>query len=173
MIRQILDDLFSEKINSVLDAGCGSNPVSLAIDCKVRLGIDVDDHGLSNASTKMAAVRGNMVYMDSLFRPKQFDLVVFSDTLEHMTLVDAIQAFEAAKIIGLMVFMFVPENHAGFPHDQGPHRHLHLWSRDALAEFVGRPVRVLEDYHGSGQHAMICLWADDEAFNEAFRSYKL
>lgn len=170
MIYSIYDKLFSNNIQSVLEAGCGSKPASLHIQCPIHMGIDVDEYGLECASKVMPVCRCNMVYMDSVFHPKQFDLVLFSDSLEHLSYDDAVRAFEAAKTIGKMVFIFIPENSPSGPNDVGPHRQLHLWTEEQFVKFMQRPVLVLEDYHGKGKNAMISIWAEEEIFNTAFEA---
>jgi hypothetical protein len=161
-MRAYVKEVFSGSVNSVLDMGCGSTPMSLEIDCAVRLGVDVDPHAIECMKQRLPIVQIDMIKSMELFEDLQFDLALFCDSLEHMTRQDAEWVFRTCRKIAANVFSFVPINDHGNGKDVGSHRHLSVWTKKDLEQLTESPVRLLHDYHGNGRDAMIGFCGTDE-----------
>jgi hypothetical protein len=162
-MRTYLNDVFTgDIVGSVIDLGCGSTPMSLEIDCAVRLGVDIDPHAIACMKQQLPIIKIDMIKAVELFEDQQFDLALFCDSLEHLTRNDAEWVFRTFRKIAANVFVFMPINDLGNSLDVGPHRHLSVWTKKDLEQLTESPVRLLHDYHGKNRDAMIGFCGTNE-----------
>jgi ubiquinone/menaquinone biosynthesis C-methylase UbiE len=93
---------------NILEIGCGTGS-SLVAFCEQGAsvtGLDVDPISLEVAAKRLSLfdlnaelVQGNAQEMEALFKGQAFDFIIFSATLEHMTLEERLAALRAAQSI--------------------------------------------------------------------------
>jgi predicted TPR repeat methyltransferase len=154
-------DLF--QIKSVLDVGCGSDPVSFALPATIeKIGIDIDEHGLANARGRgLRAIKLDMLSLHGSVVGR-FDMVLFTDSLEHICYMDALNVMQSAiTVANKIIVAFIPEGAVGDNDwDKGPHKHRHHWSLgDCEAAGFNHIVRLV-GYHGTG-HAFLAIWCPE------------
>jgi S-adenosylmethionine-dependent methyltransferase len=90
----------------VLEIGCGtgSSLVALSEQGMQVTGLDIDAVSLQVAKKRLEIyglkaelVEGNAQELSSVFKGRHFDFIIFSATVEHMTLQERLQSLRAAK----------------------------------------------------------------------------
>ena len=162
-IDDILRDLIPKDIDSLLDVGCGSRAKALGItDAPTIVGIDVDPRGVEGSRRfGMATELMDMREIGNHYVRNSFDVVLFRDSLEHVSKAESDVVVETAKgIAARMILAFVPIGATGDnPKDEGPHKHKHHW-QPAELEALGFEVTVYAGYHrgASPGDAMLGVW---------------
>jgi ubiquinone/menaquinone biosynthesis C-methylase UbiE len=93
---------------NVLEIGCGtgSSLVALSEQGASVTGLDIDSMSLEVAAKRLSLfklnaklVQGNAQEIETLFKGQTFDFIIFSATLEHMTLEERLASLRAAQSI--------------------------------------------------------------------------
>src|SRR3990167_6716294 len=90
-------------MKSVLDVGCGSNsPLAKVTKTFYSFGIDIAKQSIEKS--KIAKIHddykvGNVLKIDTYFRPKSFDAVVALDVIEHFKKRDALKLVDSMERI--------------------------------------------------------------------------
>jgi len=102
-----LDHMLGLKGKHILEIGCGtgSSSVALAEQGARVLGLDVDEPSLEVARERInsyklqqmiALKEGNAMELGKIFKPEEFDVVIFFASIEHMTHPERILALKGA-----------------------------------------------------------------------------
>lgn len=97
---------------TVLDVGCGKSMNLRWLGVKHATGIDGYAPDLEEArrqNTHDKLILGNVLALDNLFKPDQFDAVIAMDVIEHLTKEDGLRLMQAMeKISRCKVVLFTP-----------------------------------------------------------------
>lgn len=122
---------FIQSNDSVLDYGCGGGYLLKNINCKEKLGVDINTEALEVASQK-----GIKTYNDVNKVPKNYiDKIISNHALEHVKnpLLELIMLYEVLKPGGKIIFVIPCETiHTKFD-DNDRNHHLYSWGPMSLA----------------------------------------
>ncbi len=121
------------EIVSILDVACGLSLKSKFIPAQIRVGVDIFEEYFNHieADVPYVVLRQDVRYLDRIFLPKSFDLVIALDIVEHLEKDESLAMIEQCEKIARkgVIFEtpkgFVPTNidilgHGG--HDVQTHR---------------------------------------------------
>ncbi|MDP2638257.1 MAG: class I SAM-dependent methyltransferase [Candidatus Levybacteria bacterium] len=124
-----------KEMKSVLDVGCGENSPLARVNKNFNsVGVDIFESSITKS--KKAKIHddykvGNILKIDTLFKPKSFDVVIALDVVEHFEKKDAIKLLKAMdKVAKKKVVILTPNGFAKQdPYDGNPFQeHKSGWS---------------------------------------------
>lgn len=141
---------FIRSSDSVLDIACGTGyGVRFLSDyCDTIIGGDIDDRTLVEASKKYGGENRDFVNMDIKDIKGEYDIITCFETIEHISLDDALKAFESIKNAlkdgGLMIISTpkkIPTDELSLNRLEG---HLHEYQykefNSILSKYFMRPI---------------------------------
>lgn len=106
------------KIETILDVGCGLSLKSQYIDAKIRVGVDIYKPFLEKieADCPYIVINSNAMMIDRLFMKNSFDIVLITDLIEHLDKDDSFKLLDMAKEIAKVAVIietplgYIPQN---------------------------------------------------------------